>query len=30
MYYINYTDLSRHPKHSACWYTNFCDKTNNY
>ncbi|CAI0399876.1 unnamed protein product [Linum tenue] len=22
--YVNYTDLSRHPKHSACWYTNFC------
>ncbi|CAN0916954.1 Beta-glucosidase 24 [Linum grandiflorum] len=24
--YINYTDLSRHPKHSACWYTNFCKR----
>ncbi|CAN1825369.1 Putative beta-glucosidase 23 [Linum perenne] len=22
--YVNYTDLSRHPKHSACWFTNFC------
>ncbi|CAN0916957.1 Beta-glucosidase 24 [Linum grandiflorum] len=27
LYYINYTDLSRHPKDSACWYTNFCRKT---
>ncbi|CAN1250376.1 Beta-glucosidase 14 [Linum perenne] len=25
--YINYTDLSRHPKHSACWFANFCIKT---
>ncbi|CAN1268170.1 Beta-glucosidase 12 [Linum perenne] len=25
--YVNYTDLSRHPKHSACWFTNFCSKT---
>ncbi|CAN1304063.1 Beta-glucosidase 31 [Linum perenne] len=25
--YVNYTDLSRHPKHSACWFTNFCNKT---
>ncbi|CAN1170619.1 Beta-glucosidase 12 [Linum perenne] len=24
--YVNYTDLSRHPKHSACWFTNFCNK----
>ncbi|CAN1328559.1 Isoflavonoid 7-O-beta-apiosyl-glucoside beta-glycosidase [Linum perenne] len=24
--YVNYTDLSRHPKHSACWFTNFCSK----
>ncbi|CAN0916944.1 Beta-glucosidase 24 [Linum grandiflorum] len=27
LYYIDYKDLSRHPKYSACWYTNFCDKT---
>ncbi|CAN0912173.1 Beta-glucosidase 24 [Linum grandiflorum] len=27
LYYVNYTDLSRHPKNSACWYTNFCNKT---
>ncbi|CAN0923918.1 Beta-glucosidase 24 [Linum grandiflorum] len=27
LYYVNYTDLSRHPKDSACWYTNFCNKT---
>ncbi|CAN0923916.1 Beta-glucosidase 24 [Linum grandiflorum] len=27
LYYINYTDLSIHPKYSACWYTNFCSKT---
>ncbi|CAN0923783.1 Beta-glucosidase 24 [Linum grandiflorum] len=27
LYYINYTDVSRHPKHSACWYTSFCNKT---
>ncbi|CAN0923782.1 Beta-glucosidase 24 [Linum grandiflorum] len=27
LYYINYTDLSRHPKDSACWFTNFCNKT---
>ncbi|CAN0923764.1 Beta-glucosidase 24 [Linum grandiflorum] len=26
LYYINYTDLSRHPKDSACWFTNFCSK----
>ncbi|CAN0916955.1 Beta-glucosidase 24 [Linum grandiflorum] len=26
LYYINYTDLSRYPKDSACWYTNFCSK----
>ncbi|CAN1250247.1 Isoflavonoid 7-O-beta-apiosyl-glucoside beta-glycosidase [Linum perenne] len=25
--YVNYTDLSRHPKYSACWFTNFCIKT---
>ncbi|CAN0923778.1 Cyanogenic beta-glucosidase (Fragment) [Linum grandiflorum] len=25
--YINYTDLTRHPKYSACWYTHFCNKT---
>ncbi|CAN1830546.1 Beta-glucosidase 14 [Linum perenne] len=25
--YINYTDLSRHPKYSACWFTNFCSRT---
>ncbi|CAN1250365.1 Beta-glucosidase 27 [Linum perenne] len=25
--YFNYSDLSRHPKHSACWFTNFCIKT---
>ncbi|CAN1809439.1 Beta-glucosidase 11 [Linum perenne] len=24
--YVNYTDLSRHPKYSACWFTNFCSK----
>ncbi|CAN1145091.1 Beta-glucosidase 12 [Linum perenne] len=25
--YVNYTDLSRHPKHSACWkdYEDYCD-----
>ncbi|CAI0474063.1 unnamed protein product [Linum tenue] len=22
--YVNYTDLSRWPKYSACWYTGFC------
>ncbi|CAN0923779.1 Beta-glucosidase 24 [Linum grandiflorum] len=27
LYYINYTDVSRHPKYSACWYTNFCSHT---
>ncbi|CAN0917060.1 Beta-glucosidase 11 [Linum grandiflorum] len=27
LYYINYTDRSRHPKDTACWYTNFCKKT---
>ncbi|CAN0923775.1 Beta-glucosidase 24 [Linum grandiflorum] len=27
LYYVNYTDLSRHPKDSACWYTHFCNKT---
>ncbi|CAN0923917.1 Beta-glucosidase 24 [Linum grandiflorum] len=26
LYYVNYTDLSRNPKYSACWYTNFCSK----
>ncbi|CAN1250351.1 Furostanol glycoside 26-O-beta-glucosidase [Linum perenne] len=25
--YVNYTDLTRHTKHSACWFTNFCIKT---
>ncbi|CAN1250298.1 Beta-glucosidase 27 [Linum perenne] len=25
--YVNYTDLSRHPKYSACWFTNFCSRT---
>ncbi|CAN1250291.1 Beta-glucosidase 27 [Linum perenne] len=24
--YVNYTDLSRHPKYSACWFTNFCSR----
>ncbi|CAI0399839.1 unnamed protein product [Linum tenue] len=27
LYYINYTDISRHPKHSACWYTSFCRRS---
>ena len=27
LYYVNYTDLSRHPKNSACWFTNFASKT---
>ncbi|CAL1368817.1 unnamed protein product [Linum trigynum] len=27
LYYINYTDISRHPKHSACWYTSFCSRS---
>ncbi|CAI0399836.1 unnamed protein product [Linum tenue] len=25
--YVNYTDLSRHPKHSACWYSHFCRRS---
>ncbi|CAI0399880.1 unnamed protein product [Linum tenue] len=24
--YVNYTDLSRHSKHSACWYSRFCSR----